>query len=141
MVSQDRKLYILVTVAMPVVITAVVLAWGKYLMAIYFGIASAAWCILVIIGARRWLAEISLMIARKPLLQSLIILEKIYWAGWLAVGIVFEVKMLFNGAPLPFVLEAIFFVIITAGHCFFAPLVPGKQYWKDIEGLLPRASP
>ena len=128
--SEERKLYVLLTVAMPIAVAGIVLAWaeGNLRTAIIFAVVSVGWSVIVLATARkvtrrRKISKTRPVTERTRRHRRMMVLERTFALLILVVSVASLAKALVSDLPLHLVFSCAWFIIVGGGHFLFVLLV------------------
>ncbi len=122
--SKARKLYILLAVATPFSIVAIVSAADSFFVATYYGVLSVIWVAYILtsirkIHKRREMDDTHHLTERNPRRRRSVILERIFWLLILAVSVTSFIWRLYDAASLYHILASIWAIIVSLGHLLY----------------------
>ena len=128
-ISQERRLYILLAIALPFAVAATIWAWaeGNLFRTILYGTPSAGWGIAVFFQARNIIrrreASKRHHVAEKThRLGYKIVFERALWFIGFALGATILIWHLYNHAPTYTILGTVWYMIMCGGHFLFVAL-------------------
>ncbi|MFC1981789.1 hypothetical protein ACFLVN_06085 [Chloroflexota bacterium] len=127
--SEERKLYVLMAVAMSIAAAGIILAWaeGNLKTAVIFAAVSVGWSVIVLAAAqkvarRQEISKTRHVTARTPR-PRLMVLEKTFSLLIIVISIASLIKALVSDLPLRLVFTMAWFIIVGGGHFYFVLLV------------------
>ena len=124
--SEERKLYVLMAVAMSIAAAVIILAWaeGNLRTAIIFAAVSVGWSVTVLATARKVarrqeISKTRHVAERTPRHRRLMVLERTFSLLILVISIASLAKALVSDLPLRLVFTMAWFIIVGVGHFLF----------------------